>query len=138
MSRPESVSSRMARAGSRIAIWKISLRFFSPPENPSFTGRFTSASSMSTTFDFSLTRALLRAERQQVLALVKDRPLGGHVPGAAGQHVGERALARPVGSHDGVHFTCLHREVQSAQDVDAVGAGVQVPDLEHGSTLGDT
>ena len=35
MSRPESVSSRMARSGSRTAICMISLRFFSPPENPS-------------------------------------------------------------------------------------------------------
>ena len=38
MSRPESVSSRMASRGSSTAIWKISLRFFSPPEKPSFTG----------------------------------------------------------------------------------------------------
>ena len=38
MSRPESVSSRIASVGSRIAIWKISLRFFSPPEKPSLTG----------------------------------------------------------------------------------------------------
>src|SRR4029078_11040581 len=34
MSRPESVSSRMARVGSRSAIWKISFRFFLPPEKP--------------------------------------------------------------------------------------------------------
>ncbi len=37
MSRPESVSSRIANSGSSIAIWSISRRFFSPPENPSFT-----------------------------------------------------------------------------------------------------
>jgi hypothetical protein len=36
---PESVSSRIASLGSSSAIWKISLRFFSPPENPSFTAR---------------------------------------------------------------------------------------------------
>src|SRR5574337_832429 len=36
MSRPESVSSRMASLGSSTAIWKISLRFFSPPEKPVF------------------------------------------------------------------------------------------------------
>ena len=34
MSSPESVSSRTARSGSRRAIWRISFRFFSPPENP--------------------------------------------------------------------------------------------------------
>jgi hypothetical protein len=39
MSRPESVSSRMASVGSSTAIWRISLRFFSPPEKPSFTER---------------------------------------------------------------------------------------------------
>ena len=37
MSRPESVSSRIAISGCRTASWRISLRFFSPPENPWFT-----------------------------------------------------------------------------------------------------
>ena len=41
MSSPESVSSMMASFGSSTAIWKISFRFFSPPENPSLTGRFS-------------------------------------------------------------------------------------------------
>src|SRR3972149_1013372 len=40
MSRPESVSSRRASLGSRTASWRISLRFFSPPEKPSLTARF--------------------------------------------------------------------------------------------------
>ena len=53
MSRPESVSSRIARRGSRSIIWRISLRFFSPPEKPSLRGRRSSASSMSTSFTFS-------------------------------------------------------------------------------------
>ena len=44
MSRPESVSSRIASFGSSTAIWKISLRFFSPPEKPSLTARFKNAS----------------------------------------------------------------------------------------------
>ena len=37
MSSPESVSSRIASVGSRTSICRISLRFFSPPENPSLT-----------------------------------------------------------------------------------------------------
>ena len=41
ISRPESVSSRIASFGSSTAIWKISFRFFSPPEKPSLTGRFS-------------------------------------------------------------------------------------------------
>ena len=36
MSSPESVSSMTATSGFRIAIWRISQRFFSPPEKPSF------------------------------------------------------------------------------------------------------
>ena len=36
MSSPESVSSRIAMRGFSIAIWRISTRFFSPPEKPSF------------------------------------------------------------------------------------------------------
>ena len=48
MSRPESVSSKMASLGSRTAIWKISLRFFSPPENPSLTDRLMKLRSIST------------------------------------------------------------------------------------------
>src|SRR4051795_12289463 len=39
MSSPESVSSSTATCGSSIAIWRISARFFSPPENPSLSGR---------------------------------------------------------------------------------------------------
>ena len=52
-SSPESVSSRMLNLGSSMAIWKISLRFFSPPENPSFTERLASLLSSSTIFLFS-------------------------------------------------------------------------------------
>ena len=54
MSRPESVSSRMASLGSSTAIWKISLRFFSPPEKPVLTGRLSSVWSISMSFIFSL------------------------------------------------------------------------------------
>ena len=52
-SSPESVSSSMDNFGSSIAIWKISLRFFSPPLNPSFTERPANLLSSSTIFCFS-------------------------------------------------------------------------------------
>ncbi len=55
MSRPESVSSSSASRGSSTAIWKISLRFFSPPEKPSLTDRLRNAWSISSSFIFSLT-----------------------------------------------------------------------------------
>ena len=53
ISKPESVSSRIESFGSSIAIWKISLRFFSPPEKPSFTLRLASLLSNSTIARFS-------------------------------------------------------------------------------------
>ena len=46
MSRPESVSSRIAIWGSITAIWSISRRFFSPPLKPSFTYRLAKVSSI--------------------------------------------------------------------------------------------
>ena len=58
MSRPESVSSRIASFGSSSAIWKISLRFFSPPENPSLTARLSIDLSMSSSFAFSCTSVM--------------------------------------------------------------------------------
>ena len=54
MSRPESVSSRMASFGSSTAIWKISLRFFSPPEKPSLTERLSKSSVQFEQFHFLL------------------------------------------------------------------------------------
>ncbi len=46
MSRPESVSSRMAKRGRSSDICSISLRFFSPPEKPSLTPRLSISSVM--------------------------------------------------------------------------------------------
>ena len=56
MSRPESVSSRIASFGASIAIWNISFFFFSPPEKPSFTARDVSFEGSSTTALFSRIR----------------------------------------------------------------------------------
>ena len=55
MSSPESVSSRIASRGSSTSICSTSLRFFSPPENPSFTPRDRKLSSMCMRFIFSRT-----------------------------------------------------------------------------------
>ena len=55
MSKPLSVSSRIANFGSSIAIWKISFFFFSPPEKPSFTEREINLESSSTMALFSRT-----------------------------------------------------------------------------------
>ena len=49
MSRPESVSSRIAISGLSTAICRISARFFSPPEKPSLMYRDRNESSMCST-----------------------------------------------------------------------------------------
>ena len=46
MSRPLSVSSSTHSVGSSTSICRISERFFSPPEKPTFTGRFSISMSM--------------------------------------------------------------------------------------------
>ncbi len=46
MSRPQSVSSSTHIVGSSTSICRISERFFSPPEKPTFTGRFSISMSM--------------------------------------------------------------------------------------------
>src|SRR5439155_457956 len=53
ISRPESVSSRIAKRGWNMCICKISRRFFSPPENPSLTERVMNESSTPRSFIFS-------------------------------------------------------------------------------------
>ena len=44
----------MLSTGSSIAIWNISLRFFSPPEKPTFTSRFANSPFICTSAIFSL------------------------------------------------------------------------------------
>ena len=53
ISKPESVSSKIATFGSNIAIWKISFLFFSPPEKPSFKDLDKNLRSISNNSDFS-------------------------------------------------------------------------------------
>ena len=49
-------------------------------------------------------RALLRLHLEQILAVVGDRAAGDLVRRIPGEHLRERALARAVRPHDGVHF----------------------------------
>ena len=53
-SSPESVSSRTAIDGSSKDICNISKRFFSPPENPTFTNLLSISSEISNSVAFSL------------------------------------------------------------------------------------
>ncbi len=178
MSSPESVSSRIASFGSSTAIWRISLRFFSPPEKPALTKRdmisgpplddlellleqvdevdrvdffeplglpdlvvrrpqevgVGDAGDLDRVLEgqeHALLGPLFRLQVEQVLALVGHLAAGDRVRRVAGQHLRQRALARPVGPHDGVHFAGIHREADTAKDLPLTSRRGQVPDLEH-------
>jgi hypothetical protein len=73
MSRPESVSSRIASFGSSSAIWRISLRFFSPPEKPALTGRFSRKSSISTSSIAFSSRSAQEGDRVELLLAARLR-----------------------------------------------------------------
>ena len=54
--------------------------------------------------EHALGGALVGLHGEQVLAVPEHLAVGDLVAGAAGEHVGERRLARAVGAHDGVHL----------------------------------
>src|SRR4051795_13218321 len=105
MSRPESVSSSTAISGCSIAIWRISARFFSPPEKPSLRwrevkDRSTSSSSIAC---WSLVRnslTLIGSSLRLVLIAMR-RKLAIETPGIATGYWKARkrpACARSSGS----------------------------------------
>ena len=49
---------------------------------------------------------------------------------AARQHLRQRALARPVGAHDGVHFAGIHREIDALENFAIANRGVQIFNFE--------
>ena len=55
---------------------------------------------------------------------------GDRVQIAAGQHLGQRALAAAVGPHDGMHFTGVDGEVDALQNFTIANFGVQIFDFE--------
>ena len=69
MSSPESVSSRIASRGARTAIWKISFRFFSPPEKPWLTERDSIASEYVTDYAIVFEHCLPAYEAALALGL---------------------------------------------------------------------
>ena len=76
-------------------------------------------------------RPFLDAHGQQVRAPPGYRAAGHRVALAAGDHVGQRALAGAVGPHDRVHLALVQRQVEAVQDRLAVGGRVQVFDRQH-------
>lgn len=85
-SRPESVSSRIAIFGLRSSSWRISWRFFSPPEKPSLTLRSAKAGSIWRAAIASLTsfthRRSLGASPRTAVAAVR-RKLLTETPGTS-------------------------------------------------------
>ena len=74
--------------------------------------------------------ALVRLHRRGFLAVEQDFALGDLVAGLAGEHIGERRLARAVRAHDGVHLALLDRQVEAVEDFLAVDFDVQVFDFK--------
>src|SRR4051795_12565571 len=105
MSRPESVSSSTAISGCSIAIWRISARFFSPPEKPSLRWREVKERSTSSrsTACWSLVRnslTLIGSSLRPVLMAMR-RKLAIDTPGIATGYWKARkrpACARSSGS----------------------------------------
>ena len=60
---------------------------------------------------------LFRRHLEQILPLVENLAFSDLVAFAAGQHLRQRALARAVGPHDGMHFTCVDLQVNALQNV---------------------
>src|ERR1700734_3046276 len=151
ISRPESVSSRMASLGSSTAICKISLRFFSPPEKASLTERLSSLSSIWSSFSFSrslgrksiasisscprylrmaFTGGVLGLHREQILAVEKHLAAGDVIAFAPREHLRKRALAGAVGSHDGMHFARFEREIDALENLAIFDSDPQIFDFQ--------
>ena len=59
---------------------------------------------------------LLGGQSGDVRAIHGDRTTGHVVAGPSGEDVGERALARAVRSHDGVHLAGVDGEAQTVEN----------------------
>ena len=69
------------------------------------------------------------------MALEENLALGDHVLGVAHDDIGERALARAVGTHQRVGLALLHRQVHAPQNLFALDAGVEIADDQLGWRL---
>jgi glycosyltransferase involved in cell wall biosynthesis len=75
-----------------------------------------------------------KAYRREVIAGSQRLLLQVYVH-AAGQGVGQRALARAVRAHHGMHLARRNPEIDSPQDLLAIDFDVQAFDLQHGSWI---
>jgi hypothetical protein len=76
--------------------------------------------------------ALFGLELEQVLPVEGHLAAGHLVRRVPGEHLRERALARAVRPHDGVHLARVHGEVDAVEDLLVADGGRQILDIEHG------
>jgi hypothetical protein len=74
----------------------------------------------------SRARPLVGTPGRDVLAAQEDLAGGDDVTGVAHHYVGERRFAGSVGSHECVHFSFVHHEVNAAQDARSFGLAMKV------------
>ena len=80
--------------------------------------------------EHALGGALVGRHGENVLAVEQHVALGDLVAGLAGQHVGQRRLARAVRAHDGVRPRPCRSSAQPVEDLLAVDLDVQVFDFK--------
>jgi hypothetical protein len=78
--------------------------------------------------EHAFARAFFRRQRQQVFAFVCNGAGGDFIALATGEHLRERALARAVRAHDGVHLADPDFEIQTVQHLLVAGACVKILD----------
>ena len=71
--------------------------------------------------------ALIRLERQNVLAVDQDLACGDRISLLAGKYMRERRLAGAVRAHDGMHAAALDNEVEAIEDLLALDLDMQIP-----------
>ena len=105
MSRPESVSSRIAKRGLSSSSWTISCRFFSPPEKPSLTLRWANSGSIFTRSIAgltSLTQVRSFGASPSIAVLAVRRKLATETPGTStGYCMARNSPARPARRRSG-------------------------------------
>ena len=81
----------------------------------------------------ALGRALVGLQRQEILAFKEHATLRDLVAFAAGEHIGERGLARAVRAHDGVHLARVHGKIEAVEDLPLADPDVEVLDFKQGA-----
>src|SRR5579862_2354967 len=73
---------------------------------------------------------LLGLHFEKIFAVEEHLALGHVVGFAARQYLRQRALARSVGAHDGMHFTRIDGQINAFENFVTAYLGVQIPDFQ--------